>query len=163
MEVIRVENLSKLYDLGQVSTGTISKDLNRWWASVRGKEDPYARIGQVNDRARKAGDTESVWALKDINFSVNQGEIVGIIARELAQQVYRLSTPGSFAKDFKLRSMVNELYLEGKLQHFSVAFKTELSIRSGLLFKFLGIPSPLCFLMNWRNHRDSAYEQAHAD
>jgi lipopolysaccharide transport system ATP-binding protein len=50
MKVLEVENLSKLYRLGEVGTGTISHDLNRWWARARGKEDPYALVGQTNDR-----------------------------------------------------------------------------------------------------------------
>jgi lipopolysaccharide transport system ATP-binding protein len=78
--VLKVENLSKLYRLGEVGTGTISHDLNRWWARVRGKEDPYALIGQTNDRSQKA-ESDYVWALKDINFDVEQGEILGIIGR----------------------------------------------------------------------------------
>ena len=80
MEVIKVENLYKQYRLGQVSTGSIAHDLNRWWHTVRGKEDPYEKITGVNNREEGANN-DYVWALQDINFSVQQGEVLGIIGR----------------------------------------------------------------------------------
>jgi len=75
---IKLENVSKQYRLGQVGTGTISHDLNRWWARVRGKEDPFSTIGQTNKRDEAAAG-DYVWALKDINLEVEQGEVLGII------------------------------------------------------------------------------------
>lgn len=78
--VIKVENLSKQYRLGTVGTGTISHDLNRWWAQVRGKEDPFLKIGETNDRTQE-GSSDYVWSLKDINFEVRQGEVLGIIGK----------------------------------------------------------------------------------
>lgn len=77
---IRIENLSKQYRLGRVGTGTLGHDLNRWWHYIRGKEDPYLKIGEVNDRAHR-GKSEYVWALRDINFEVKQGEVLGIIGK----------------------------------------------------------------------------------
>ena len=78
--ILKVSNLSKQYRLGLIGTGTISHDLNRWWYKVRGKEDPYLKVGEPNDRSKK-GDSQYVWALKDINFEVNEGEVLGIVGK----------------------------------------------------------------------------------
>ena len=78
--ILKATNISKQYRLGQLGTGSISHDFNRWWHKVRGKEDPYLQIGDSNDRTTK-GNSEYVWSLKDINFEVRQGEAVGIIGR----------------------------------------------------------------------------------
>ena len=78
---IQFDNVGKLYQLGVVGTGTLSHDLNRWWATrVMGKEDPYLKIGETNDRSKK-GNSDFVWALKDITFDVEQGDVVGIIGK----------------------------------------------------------------------------------
>lgn len=78
--VIKVENLSKQYRLGEIGTGSLSHDINRWWHQVRGKENPYLKIGESNDRSTR-GESEYVWSLKDINFEIEQGDAVGIIGR----------------------------------------------------------------------------------
>lgn len=76
---IKLENISKLYRLGEIGTGTLSHDLNRWWHRVKGKEDPYAILGEENNRESKGGDW--VWAIKDVSFEVKQGEVMGIIGK----------------------------------------------------------------------------------
>ncbi len=79
--VIKVDNLSKAYQIGQIGTGTISRDLERFWVTkILGKEDPFLKIGETNDRSVK-GKSDIVWSLRDINFEINHGDAVGIIGK----------------------------------------------------------------------------------
>lgn len=78
--VLKVNDLSKMYRIGEVGTGTISDDLKRWWYNLRGKEDPFAKVGESNDRST-AGNSDYVLALNNINFEVKKGEILGIIGK----------------------------------------------------------------------------------
>lgn len=78
--VIEADNISKLYRLGTVGTGTLMHDLNRFWHKARGKEDPYQKIAQSNDRTQKA-ESDYVWAIKNVAFSVQQGDVLGIVGR----------------------------------------------------------------------------------
>jgi len=78
--VIQVENLSKQYRLGLVGSGTFKEDASKWWAKIRRKEDPFKEMGEENDRT-KVGSSNYVWSLKDINFDVQQGDVLGIVGR----------------------------------------------------------------------------------
>ena len=78
---IEFQNVGKQYRLGRVGTGTLQHDINRWWqTTILRKDDPYLQVGEVNDRSTK-GHSEYVWALKDISFKVEQGDVVGIIGK----------------------------------------------------------------------------------
>ncbi|MEH6407320.1 MAG: ABC transporter ATP-binding protein [Leeuwenhoekiella sp.] len=78
--ILKAENISKQYRLGVVSTGALSHDLKRWWYLSRGKEDPFLKIGAVNKRDSKVS-SDYIWALKNINFEVKTGEVLGIIGK----------------------------------------------------------------------------------
>lgn len=105
---IQTENLSKAYQIGQFSTGTLSRDIERWWALFRGKEDPFLQIGEANDRTKKAK-SDIVWSLKDLSFDIEQGDTVGIIGKNgagkstLLKLLSRVTSPSSGSVKIKGR------------------------------------------------------------
>lgn len=110
--VIEFNNVGKQYILGSIGTGTLSQDLNRWWANIRGKEDPFLKIGDTNDRTQK-GDSRFVWALRNINFKVDQGDVVGIIGKNgagkstLLKILSRVTSPTT--GDIKIKGRIASL------------------------------------------------------
>ena len=74
---ITIRGLGKLYRLGLISSGTLHGDLSRWWARVRHREDPNSRVGQTSLSGR--GGDQYIWALRDVDLDVVQGEVLGVI------------------------------------------------------------------------------------
>lgn len=111
--VIKVEKLSKIYRLGQVGTGTLSHDLNKWWYKILDKDDPYSKISQINDRT-KLNNSNYVYALKDISFQLNKGDVLGIIGKNgagkstLLKLISRITSPtqGSIKAKGKIASLL---------------------------------------------------------
>jgi len=136
MNVIEVHKVSKMYRLGNVSTGTISHDLNRWWHKLRGKEDPYTKIAEANARDAK-GNSEYVWSLKDISFNVKQGEILGIVGRNGAGKSTLLKilsrVTGPTTGNIKMRGRVASLLEVGTGFHPELTGRENVFLNGAIL------------------------------
>ena len=135
--IIHVENLSKAYQIGQIGTGTISKDIERFWITkVLGKEDPFLKIGETNDRSKK-GESNIVWSLKDINFEINQGDAVGIIGKNgagkstLLKLLSRVTSPTT--GEIKVKGRIASLLEVGTGFHPELSGKENIYLNGAIL------------------------------
>jgi lipopolysaccharide transport system ATP-binding protein len=154
--VIEFDNVGKQYVLGSIGTGTLSQDLNRWWARVRGKEDPFLKIGETNDRTQK-GESDFVWALRDITFNVEEGDVVGIIGKNgagkstLLKILSRVTSPtvGSIKVKGRIASLLEvgtgfhpemtgreNIYMNGSIMGMT---KAEINSRFDEIVDFAGV------------------------
>jgi lipopolysaccharide transport system ATP-binding protein len=134
--VLSIEQLSKQYRLGEIGTGSLAQDLNRFWAKVRGKEDPYSIVGQVNDRTQKA-ESDFVWALRDINMQVERGEVVGIIGKNgagkstLLKLISRITAPTQGS--IKARGRIASLLEVGTGMHPEMTARENIYLNGAIL------------------------------
>ena len=133
---IKVEHLSKAYQIGEFTTGTVTRDIERWWALLRGKEDPFTKIGETNDRSSK-GTSDVVWSLNDINFEIQQGEAVGIIGKNgagkstLLKILSQVTTPTS--GNIKIKGRIASLLEVGTGFHPELTGRENIYINGAIL------------------------------
>ncbi|MFN0031078.1 MAG: ABC transporter ATP-binding protein [Flavobacteriales bacterium] len=136
MTVLKVEDISKQYRLGEVGTGTLSHDLNRWWAGVRGKEDPYLKVGDKNDRTTKS-ESDYVWVLQNISFEVQQGEVLGIIGKNgagkstLLKVLSQITAPTT--GDIKVKGRIAALLEVGTGMHPELTGRENIYLNGSIL------------------------------
>ena len=134
--VLEVANLSKQYRLGQVGTGTISHDLNRFWHKIRGKEDPYLKLSEVNNRA-DASKGKYVWALKDVSFTLKKGEVLGVIGKNgagkstLLKMLSRITSPTEGS--IKIKGRMSSLLEVGTGFHLELTGRENIFLNGAIL------------------------------
>ena len=133
---IKAEGLSKAYQLGQIGTGTISRDIERWWAGMKGKEDPFLKIGEENDTG-SISESNIVWSLKDISFEIEQGSAIGIIGRNgagkstLLKLLSRITSPT--AGIIKVKGRIASLLEVGTGFHPELSGKENIYLNGAIL------------------------------
>jgi len=133
---IRIQDISKRYRLGVISTGTLTHDLNRWWHNVRGKADPYEKVGKVNNR-KFNGSSDFVWALRNIDLDIKKGEVFGIIGKNGAGKSTLLKilsrVTGPTTGQIKVRGRIGSLLEVGTGFHPELTGKENVFLNGAIL------------------------------
>jgi lipopolysaccharide transport system ATP-binding protein len=134
---IKVESLSKAYQLGQIGSRTLSKDVERFWQTrILGREDPFLKIGEINDRTKK-GESNVVWSLKDVSFDIHQGDAVGIIGKNgagkstLLKLLSRVTSPTK--GDIKIKGRIASLLEVGTGFHPELTGRENIYLNGAIL------------------------------
>lgn len=134
--VIKVENVSKQYRLGEVGSGSIKDDFKRWRYRMMGKEDPFLNVGEVNDRSKKSS-SDFVWALKDINFELERGDVLGIIGKNGAGKSTLLKilsrTTGPTTGSMKIKGRMASLLEVGTGFHPELSGRDNIFLNGAIL------------------------------
>jgi lipopolysaccharide transport system ATP-binding protein len=134
--VIEVSHLSKYYRLGEVGTGTISHDLNRFWHKIRGKEDPYMKLSELNDRSN-LDKSDYVWALEDVSFQLEPGDVLGVIGKNgagkstLLKILSRITAPSKGS--VKLKGRMSSLLEVGTGFHLELTGRENIYLNGAIL------------------------------
>jgi lipopolysaccharide transport system ATP-binding protein len=135
--VVKAEDISKVFRLGDVGSATLTEDIRAFFYRLRGKENPNIRLASTNDREAASAISNYVWALKDINFQVNQGEIVGLVGRNgagkstLLKVLSRTTSPSS--GEIKIKGKVASLLEVGTGFHPDLTGRENIFLNGAIL------------------------------
>lgn len=136
--VVHADHVSKIFRLGDVGSHTLTEDMRAAWYKIMGKENPYLKLASENDRTSgNSAGSDFVWALKDINFEVNRGEIVGLVGRNgagkstLLKILSRTTTPSQ--GEIKIRGKVASLLEVGTGFHPDLTGRENIFLNGAIL------------------------------